>query len=182
MLTTSKYTKLKAAPTPLDINEAILNINTGEYKESNLPVSVLVEGQFNSFFAQQQPDELRAFVEESGVAVTPKSNKLGKLLIVADGEVFVNEMTRNGPMDVGEYMYGSFRYDNKNFLLNAVEYLANESHLLEARGKQFTNRILDPKRVQRERGTWQLINILVPALSIIILGGLWMFWRKKKYG
>lgn len=181
LLSTSKYTKLKAAPVPLELTEAIIDINTAEYKESNVPVAVLVEGSFNSFFAQQMPTEVAAFAAQSGVKNTTKDQKEGKLLVIADGEIFANEISRNGPMDLGEYKYGSFKYDNKNLLLNSVEYLANEQHLLEARGKQFTNRILDPKRVQRERSTWQMINILVPALSIIILGGAWFLWRKKKY-
>ena len=182
LLTTSKYTKLKAAPLPLELNEAIIQLNQAEYKESNVPVSVLVEGIFNSFYGKQMPDEVKAFIAANNITINNKGNKEGKLLVIGDGEAFYNEMTRNGPMDVGEYKYSSFKYDNKNFLLNAVEYLSNKHHLLEARGKQFTNRILDPKIVQRERATWQLVNILLPCLSIMILGMCWMFWRKKKYG
>jgi hypothetical protein len=54
--------------------------------------------------------------------------------------------------------------------------------LLAARTKRFDNHLLDPERVENERGTWQFINIGIPVISIILLGLVFFFIRKRKYG
>lgn len=182
LLASSKYTKLEATPAPLSLTDAIIEINPAEFPLSNVPVAVLVEGNFNAAYAKQMPAEILAYLQQNRIANITKATKEGKLLLIADGDIFSNEITSNGPMDLGEFKWSQFKYDNKPFLLNAVEYLANPQNLLAARSKSFTNRILDPKRVQRERGTWQFINVVVPVISIICLGAIWFFIRKKKYG
>lgn len=182
LLSSSKYTKVEATPKPLALTDAIIDINPAEYPLSNIPVAVLLEGIFPTKFSKQLTPDVMAYMQQYNIQPIQQANKEGKLLLIADGDIFSNDMTSRGPLDLGEYKWGQFKYDNKPFLLNAVEYLSNPQNLLTARSKSFTNRILDPKRVQRERGTWQFINVVFPVISIIILGAIWFFVRKRKYG
>jgi len=182
LLQTSRYSKVEAVPTPLALTNAILEETTAIYKDGEQNVAVLLEGSFTSLYKNNRPEELVQFLQSTTVQPVGQSAENGKILVVSDADIIANDLTREGPLDLGEYIYGSYKYDNKSFLLNSVKYLTNENNLLEARNKSFSNRILDPKRVERERGFWQLMNIALPALSIVTLGLVWFFLRKKKYG
>lgn len=181
LLSTSRYTKKQSLPLPLSLFDAVVEFNTAEFNLSNIPVAVLLEGNFKSHFASRQPADVQAYIQQSGRQPLTASGGKGKLIVVSDGDVIYNDIVSQGPLDLGQYIYGGYRYDNKSFLLNAVEYLSNAHHLLEARNKSFSNRILDPQRVKHERARWQLINIGVPVAIILLLGGIWGFVRKKKY-
>lgn len=182
LLTTSKYTKTISLPTPLILTDAITPINTGTYKEQHKPVAVLLEGNFSSFYAKRKPEEVQKLINTTQVPDKTSSENKGKLIVIGDGDIIYNDMTAQGPLELGQYKFGGYRYDNKSFLMNAIEYLSNEQHLLEARNKSFTNRILDPQRVQKERFKWQVINIAIPSILILIIGIIWAFIRKRKYG
>lgn len=181
LLKTSKYSKKLALPMPLALTDAVLEFNINEFTTPHIPVAVLLEGNFRSHYAQRTPQEVGIHLAQNNLSVQKVSNGKGKLIVASDGDLITNDIGAQGPMDLGQYIYGGYRYDNKSFLLNMVEYLSNPNHLLSARNKTFTNRILDPKRVQQERSMWQLINIGVPSLLIIIFGAIWTFVRKRKY-
>ena len=72
-------------------------------------------------------------------------------------------------------------YANKDFFLNCVEYLVNPSGILETRSKDFTLRLLDPKKVEESKTKWQLINIGVPIVLILVFGFIYQALRRKKY-
>lgn len=181
LLQTSRYAKKVSLPAPLQLTDAVLEFNINDFNTPHIPIAVLLEGTFQSHYGQRLPPEVNNFVQANKLQVLKQSNAKGKLIVASDGDLLYNDLGPNGPLDLGQYIYGGFRYDNKSFLLNAIEYLSNPNHLLEARSKSFTNRILDPKRVQSEKGMWQLINIGVPSIIIILLGGIWTFVRRKKY-
>jgi hypothetical protein len=59
--------------------------------------------------------------------------------------------------------------------------LVSGSGIFELRNKDFTLRLLDKKKVEAQKTTWQLINIALP-IALIILFGLFYQWnRKRKY-
>jgi hypothetical protein len=62
-----------------------------------------------------------------------------------------------------------------------MEYMNDPDNLLEARNKSFDNQILDPKVVEKERTTWQFINIGVPVFAVLIFGSVFFFVRKRRY-
>jgi ABC-2 type transport system permease protein len=59
--------------------------------------------------------------------------------------------------------------------------LANKQSLLDARAKDYTLRLLDVKKVEEQQGKWQLINIVLPVLFIVLFAVVYQWWRKKKY-
>jgi len=82
---------------------------------------------------------------------------------------------------MGELPLENFRFANREFFLNCVDYLVSNNALFEARNKDFTLRLLDKKKVAEEKTKWQFINIALPVL-IIIFFGIWYQWnRKLKY-
>jgi len=70
----------------------------------------------------------------------------------------------------------------EEFLLNALEYLVDPSGILETRGKDYTLRLLDKKKVDEEKTFWQVVNIVLPILLVILAVTAYQGWRKRKYG
>jgi ABC-2 type transport system permease protein len=79
--------------------------------------------------------------------------------------------------------YPAFRYKyaNSEFIMNCMEYLVDNSGILETRGKDITLRLLDKKKLETDKTKWQLINIIVPLLLVVIFGTLYQFIRRRKY-
>jgi len=41
--------------------------------------------------------------------------------------------------------------------------------------------LLNPQKVNEQRLMWQLINIAIPVLLVILSGIIYLQWRKRKY-
>lgn len=104
------------------------------------------------------------------------------MIIVADGDIAMNAVSmRDGPSPMGFNFYTRHTFANKDFFLNAIEYLVNPSEILSTRAKDYTLRLLNPVKVSDEKIMWQIINILVPILFIITAGLVYQQIRKRKY-
>jgi gliding-associated putative ABC transporter substrate-binding component GldG len=157
--------------------------NPAGFRQKKLAAAVLLEGSFTSTYANRQPPAVQAFLDSTHIPWLRKATRPGKMIVAADGELIMNEVApKTGPSDMGSYRFSDYRFDNKAFLLNCMEYLTDRHNLLAARTKRFDNHLLDPERVENERGTWQFINIGIPVISIILLGLVFFFIRKRKYG
>jgi hypothetical protein len=131
----------------------------------------------------------------------------GALILVGDGDMVLNEyipaVDEQGqydpqaplePIEMGWNKYTRYEYltggnagryfipvANKEFLLNSVEYLVSNPAISEVRSKEITLRLLDGERVKEQRITWQLLNIGVPVLLLLLGGFLYQYWRKQQY-
>jgi hypothetical protein len=88
---------------------------------------------------------------------------------------------QSGPMPMGYNFYTNYTYSNKEFFTNCLEYLVNPSGILETGAKNFTLRLLDLKKVNEQKTTWQFINIVLPVLIVILFGFVYQQFRRKKY-
>src|SRR5262249_51835979 len=105
-----------------------------------------------------------------------------KMIVVADGDIAINQVSpQYGPLPMGYNFYTRHTFANKDFFNNCLEYLVDSSGILETRAKNFTLRLLDLKKVKEQRTTWQLINIALPVLVIILVGFIYQQLRKRKY-
>lgn len=183
LLTTSTYSRTTNLPAVVMYNETLLEEpNLTTFDKQNLIVAALLEGSFMSPFAMNQSDELQAFINQHNLVVKNKSKDKGKIILVSDADIFLNEVAQNGPTEMGEYRFQKgFKYDNATFFQNALTYLVDDDNLLEARAKTYQDRILDPKRAKEEKTKWQIIAIGIPVLLVGILGLVYNFYRKRKY-
>ena len=72
-------------------------------------------------------------------------------------------------------------FGNQEFLQNLVDYMMGENSILDIRSKQIDLRPIDKKKVQNKAGLLRVINVLAPVISIIILGFVFYYIRKRKY-
>ena len=153
------------------------------FNKSSIPVAVLLEGKFQSLYANRistnMADTLARIYGQSFKAVADQDNKM---VVIADGDIALNAFTQQeGPLPLGMNSYTKQQYANREFLLNTLEYLVDNSGILETRGKDYTLRLLDNKKVEEDKTFWQLVNIAGPILLIILLIAVYQFYRKKKY-
>lgn len=183
LLCSSDYSKIEPTPTPILLESAMVDKNPAAFLRKKLVAAVLLEGKFQSAYANRMPPEVLQFVDSGKINPLSIPNEPGKIIVASDGDLMMNEFSeKSGPSDLGVYRYSDYRFDNKVFLLNCLEYLTDPDNLLEARAKRFEQHLLDPKRVQNEREKWQLINIGLPIVSILLLGMAFFFFRKKRFG
>lgn len=182
LLTTSKTGKIIASPTIISFNAMQYADDPNAFKDAYIPVSVLVEGSFNSLFANRLPQAVADSFRTLNYSFEKTSVKPGKLIVISDGDAFLNEFTQKGkPVPMGMNQYVQYTFANKQFLLNCIDYLAGQSGIFESRSKNFTLRLLDAEKVETGRQQWQLINIGLPLLFIAAFGMIFLYLRKRKY-
>lgn len=154
-----------------------------KFPKSYLPVAVLLEGKFSSLYANRMSQSLMDTLSMfSSKPFTAQAVKEGKQIVASDGDLVTNVVTKTeGALPMGVQQYENYQFANREFLLNAVDYMVNPGGVLEARNKEVTLRLLDRQKILTEKTQWQLINILGPMLVIIIFGYLYQVRRRKKF-
>ncbi len=153
------------------------------FNKVNIPVAILLEGRFSSLFtnrlSQASMDTLAGLYKQPFRAAPIQDNKM---IVIADGDIATNVVLKSqGPLTMGYNQFTNYQYANKDFILNSIEYLVNPSGILETRAKDYTLRLLDPEKVAAEKSQWQLINIAIPVLLVIVFGFIYQALRKRKY-
>ena len=152
------------------------------FNRSAIPVAMLLEGKFSSLFANRissaTADTLANLYQQPFL---PAAQTASKVIVCADGEVVMNEETERGPLPLGLNKDINYTFANQDFLANSIDYLVNNSGILETRSKDFTLRLLDPEKTEAEKTVWQFLNIILPILVVIGSGLLFQFIRKRKY-
>lgn len=187
LLSTSANSRRLGTPAMISLNE---NRNTPEdaaFKNKDIPVAVLLEGRFTSLYknriTQQQLDSLKTI----GVPFVQESVADGKMIVVADGDMVLNDVSqKQGPLPMGMNLFTAgtqyeYQFANREFLLNSLEYLTGRQGVIEARNKDLVLRLLNSKQVEEDKLIWQLINIGLPVVLIIITGFAYQQLRRKKY-
>lgn len=177
LLMTSPYTKSLNAPVLVAYNEARQQPDPQEYHGGVKLAAVLLEGTFQSLFQN------RILPSDPRSAHLRRSGSSGKVLIVSDGDVVVNEMDykRNAPLPLGYDRVSRNTFGNKDFVMHAVDYLTDEKGLINARNKQISIRQLDKIRIQEGRFQWQLLNLAFPVASVVLFGMIRFYWRRRKF-
>ncbi len=111
-----------------------------------------------------------------------REKKDARNVVCADGDLVMNEMSRQGPLPLGFSKDINYTFANAEFLSNCLDYCTNPSGLLEARAKDYSLRLLDPEKTEDERTLWQFINVAVPLIGVVFCGLIFQYIRKRKYG
>ncbi|MDT0295813.1 gliding motility-associated ABC transporter substrate-binding protein GldG [Mesonia ostreae] len=173
LLHSSPTTRLEA--TPLMVNLEMINQKPDleSYSAGKQNLGVLLEGEFTSVYKNRiLPFEVNNYAETS---------KETKMLVISDGDVIKNEFNREGPVALGYDRFTGTTYGNKEFLMNAINYLLDDTGLLAIRAKNIKLAFLDTKKVAQERTSWQLFNMLLPLIVLGIFAFGFYTVRKKKY-
>lgn len=172
----SERTNIKQVPNYVELAE-IVQVDSINYLEKLAEpkiFAVSLEGKFNSAYATRSEKNIYPNFK----AQSPEN----KMIIIADGDIGRNQMYKGNPLPLGEDLLTKQSYGNEQFLRNALDFLLDDSNLMELRNRNIEARLLDRQRIDEEKTDWQWINLLVPLAVIILLGGFFYWWRKRKFG
>ncbi len=172
----SERTNIKQVPNYVELAE-IVQVDSINYLEKPAEpkiFAVSLEGKFNSAYATRSEKNIYPNFK----AQSPDN----KMIIIADGDIGRNQMYKGNPLPLGEDLLTKQSYGNEQFLRNALDFLLDDSNLMELRNRNIEARLLDRQRIDEEKTDWQWINLLVPLAVISLLGGFFYWWRKRKFG
>lgn len=173
LLSSSALSKVEGTPREISLKIDPKKMDKAGYNQGNFPVSVLLEGQFNSVYKNRIPPiEMKDQKEVSSYT---------KMMVISDGDFIKNEIASNTPLELGYDKWTHKFYDNKSFLINALNYLLDENDLLTLRNKKVQLAFLDKAKIEDNQKAWQLKSILLPLLIVLILSFLVKIYHKKTY-
>jgi ABC-2 type transport system permease protein len=173
LLSSSPQTKLEGAPREISLGMINTPPDLSTYTAGEQPLAVLLEGEFTSAYRNRIKPFETANPLENGVET--------QMIVVGDGDIIKNQLQRGEPLELGFDRYTGNTYGNKEFLLNAVNYLLDDSGLIEIRSKEIRIPFLDAEKVAAEKEQWQIINLVVPLSALALGAFLFNYFRKKRY-
>lgn len=175
LLQSSVYSKRIGTPTEINLNSVNEETTPADYlNKGTIPLAVLLEGNFHSMFENR----VLAFNQTNFQA----SGKSGKMIVISDGDVIKNQLDKNLlPVELGYDQRSGNLYDNKDFLMNCVNYLLDDTGLINIRSKDLDLPLLDKENVYENYTYIQFLTIGLPIVILAGFGFLFTFLRKRKY-
>ena len=174
LLATSSASRVTGTPAEVDLS--LFDGNEEAFKYSYIPVAASLSGEFSSLYAHLLPPEevtLNAPLRKKSVAT--------KQIVVAAGSTIRNEWQQGQPLPLGYDRYTRMQFGNRDFMVNAVLYLTDDTGWMSLRQKELTLRLLNDQRAREQRITAQIISILLPLMILAIVGGVIIVVRKHRY-
>ncbi|MFA9290450.1 MAG: Gldg family protein, partial [Solirubrobacteraceae bacterium] len=140
------------------------------YNFSNIPVAVLLEGKFNSAYAQRiESKEVKDFIKQS-----PKN----KMIVISDGDIGKNQIQEGNPLPLGYDKWINQTFGNEQFLMNCLDYLLDDNGLISLRNKEIKKVMLNKELYRASKLKYQLINFMLPIFLIGLIYFLLSYKRK----
>lgn len=180
LLSSSPITRIVGIPAEIKLDNVDFYIETvrkgpdpQQFSAGEIPLAVLLEGSFTSVFKNRiKPFSIPDNKEESIET---------KIVVISDGDIIKNQLQSGRPVELGFDRWTNTLYGNKEFLLNTVNYLLDDTGLINIRSKEISVAFLDPQKIIKQRTKWQTLNLLLPISLLILFGWIFSFLRRKKY-
>lgn len=179
LLTSSQYTRLVNTPVIIDLDILKKDPDQRLYNKPFQTVAVLLEGKFQSNFVNRMSSEI-VTSEDMGFK---NESKPTSMIVVSDGDIIKSQFhySKGYPLPLGYDQYTGQMFGNKEFILNCMNYLCDDSGLITVRSRELKLRLLDKTKIEQSKVKWQTINIVFPILLIIIFALIISFLRKRRY-
>ena len=176
LLHSSKESRLIPAPCKISLGILENPPLQSSYNKEFLPIAILLEGEFESIFKDKlvQKNKQILFIEKSVNT---------KMIVISDGDMIANDLSNSGSIyPLGYDKSIKFTYSgNKHFIINAIQYLCGDNTLSNLKVKELSLRMLDKKKIQKNKFIIQLINIALPILLLLLFALFFVSYKKRKY-
>ena len=160
-------------PSIIELNSIIEKPDPKAYNRGNKTLAVLLEGSFTSAYKDRvKPIKIKN-PKELGVP--------NKMILIADGDIAKNQIHKGKPIALGMDKWTNAYYENKEFLLNAIEYLLDDTGLIAVRSKKISIKTLDKNKVIDHTLYWKLLNLILPLFVVVFFGTLYYYVKKNKF-
>ena len=183
LLRSSKLSKELRAPVRVDLG--LLEMSQDYFANNNQPervMAMILEGKFPSAFKDQTPLLIK---QDKDIAFKEKS-KSTRMIVIADGDMAYNDVDfrskRPMPMALGyDPQFRRVLYDNKEFLLNCMNYLMDDQALITVRSRTIELRKLNMAAVEKDNTQIVLMNAVFPVILVTGFGIIRIRLRKRKW-
>lgn len=179
LLKTSNYTNIAAAPAYITLGMLRQAPDQRMFSQKSQNVAYLLKGEFESLYSNRMTSEI---VESKEIGFKT-SSKPTSMIVVADGDLIRNQfhIPKGYPLPLGFDQYTQITYGNKDFIENAVSYLVDGEGLIEVRNRELKIRLLDANKINNDALIWQVVNVLLPSIVVILFGIVLAIIRKRRY-
>ncbi|MGX1930482.1 gliding motility-associated ABC transporter substrate-binding protein GldG [Flagellimonas sp. 2504JD4-2] len=173
LLQSSPLSKTEGTPKQIGLSVLDNPPDRESYTNGNQPLAVLIEGKFNSMYQNR--------IKPLSLKNTAEKGLENKMIVISDGDLIKNQLRNGRPLELGFDKWTSTTYGNKEFLVNCINYLLDDTGLINIRNKRVSIPLLDAEKIASQKGKWQLINIGVPVFLTLVAGLFFGYYRKRKY-
>ena len=188
LLKTSDYTKVASAPVFISLDILNERPNANMFPQKGMTTAYLLSGNFTSLYEYRLPE---AITESTELGFKAKSDN-NSMIVISDGDIIRNQLAQldyakknnkriGSPLPLGYDQYTNITYGNKQFIENAISYLLEGEGLINVRSRELKIRLLDMNKVNSKPIMWQVINVVLPSVLMIVLGIILAILRKKKF-
>ncbi len=179
LLTSSQYSRLVNTPVIIDLEILKTEPEQRLFNKPFQTVAVLLEGEFQSNYANRLSTEISKSEEIGFIS----KSKPTSMIFVSDGDIIKNQFhySKGNPLPLGYDQYTGQVFGNKEFILNCINYLCDDSGLITVRSRELKLRMLDKTKIEKSKVKWQVINVVLPVLVIILFALVLSFLRKRRY-
>jgi ABC-2 type transport system permease protein len=183
LLATSRASRKREVPLYISMEEVMAQPDPALYTASHLPVGILLEGRFESFY--------KNYPMPSGVYpgdLDPlDSSSRTSLFVASDGDIVANEVRFEGgafrAQPLGYDRYTRQTFGNREFVMNVVNYMTDETGIMELRSRELKLRLLNREVISQKPQVlkWNLVNTVLPLLMLLLAGVLFQWFRKRRF-
>lgn len=177
LLSSSNRTRVLNSPVNVSLQMLKQKQDASLFNSGAKDVAILLEGEFSSAFKNRLTPEMEL---NSQMAYKDFSDTTA-MIVIADGDVVRNDFMNGQLLPLGYDKYTRKMYGNKEFLVNCVNYLCGDEDLIPLRSREVIMRSLDLAKVEREKTAWQIVNVALPIVIIVLFGVLLAVLRKKTF-
>ena len=180
LLTTSPNAHTLPVPEKVSLRYVEMPAEESYFNEPSLPVAGLIEGKFPSAFINRLTPDSCIELPQGRL----QQSKNTRMIIAATGSIIKNEWKGQReaahPVPLGFDEVSGEQLGNAEFITNAVNYLAGNDQWLNLRSRDYKLRLLNRQAINEQRGLWEIINIAVPLILLLIAGFTYSRYRKRK--
>jgi ABC-2 type transport system permease protein len=182
LLQTGRFSRRMPVPVFISLGMVRERPDQEAFNQSGIPVAVALTGHFQSLFANRPIPPGVDFSSDELM----KNSKATRMIVVADGDVIRNEVSqRHGaqpqivPLGFDKLSHQVF--GNKQFIVNAVNYLADDEGWMALRNRSYELRLLNREVLANRLTFWKWFNVALPLL-LLLIGLIIPLRRRYKYG
>ena len=182
LLATTGNSTVRLSPVRVDLESARYDLKPDDFTGGPYPLAVLAEGVFPSLYENKLGSDFAAALAEIGQDFIAESAPT-KMIVITDGDVAKNQIdpVRNAFKPLGLNPFDQYVFDNKDFLVNAIEYLFDTDGIVAARNREVKLRLLDAARARAEERYWQTLNVVAPLVLLALFGVAYNYLRRRRF-
>ena len=179
LLKTSNYTNISNTPAYITLGMLRQKPDQRMFSQKSQNVAYLLKGEFESLYANR----MTSGITESKEIGFKASSEPTSMIVVADGDIIRNQfhIPKGYPLPLGFDQYTQITYGNKEFIENTISYLVDGEGLIEVRSRELKIRLLDMNKVNNDALLWQVVNVVLPSVVMVVFGFILAFIRKRKF-